>query len=283
MDAEGAGAFRRIALVGLGVMGGSLARALGALRHPPTRVGWSPLRREALEARSQGALDEAPERLEVAIADADLVVLAAPLGATVRLMDTLGERLRGDGVVTDVASLKAPVARAASAAGLDARWVGSHPLCGSAESGFGASSTDLYRGARVYLVAHASAEAALEGVAALWRTLGAIPERVDAAAHDASMAAVSHLPQLTANALAAVLSAAAVAPGALGPGGADMTRLAVSSPEMWRDILAAEAGVGTHLRALSRALDVIAGDLDAGDLDAVTALMRRTRDWRRGS
>ncbi len=264
-------------------MGGSLARALGALRHPPTRVGWSPVRGESLEARSQGALDEAPERLEVAIADAELVILAVPLGATVRLMDTLVEGTRGDAVVTDVASLKAPVARAASVAGLDARWVGSHPLCGSAESGFRASSADLYRGARVYLVSHAPAEAALDRVAAMWRTLGAIPEHVDAAAHDANMAAVSHLPQLTANALAAVLSAAAVAPGALGPGGADMTRLAGSSPEMWREILAAEAGVGTYLRALSRALDDIAGDLDAGDLDAVTALMRRTREWRRGS
>jgi len=280
MTAEEPEGFRRVALVGLGVMGGSLARALGTLPDPPLRVGWSPVRPEAMSALSEGAVDEAPELVEDAVGGADLVVLAVPLGATIDLIGELPEWITPDALVTDVASLKAPVASAAGAAGLRDRWVGSHPMCGSADSGFGASRGDLYRNARIFLVSHPSAEIACARVGSFWRALGAAPEPLAAAEHDARMAAVSHLPQLAANALAAVLAASGTRAVELGPGGTDMTRLAGSSPEMWYDLLAAGPPVAGYLRALARELETMAKDLDNRDLDAVVALMRRTRAWR---
>lgn len=281
MTGEGHGGFRRVALLGLGAMGGSLGRALGSLPEPPWRMGWSPEGPEARSARSEGAVDEAPERIQDAVEDADLVVLAVPLDATVQLMGEISAWMAPAALVTDVASLKVPVAAAAGDAGLQDRWVGSHPMCGSADSGFAASRADLYRGARIFLVSHPSAEVANIRLASFWRALGGEPEHIAAAEHDARMAAVSHLPQLTANALAAVLAAAGIRPTALGPGGTDMTRLAGSSPEMWADVLAAGPAVSEHLRALAHQLDSMAERLDDRDLDAVTALMRRTRAWRR--
>jgi prephenate dehydrogenase len=281
MTVERPEGFTRIAVVGLGAMGGSLAKALGTLPDPPRRIGWSVERPEARSALSERAVDAAPERLQDAVEEADLVVLAVPLSAVIQLMAEIATWIAPDALVTDVASLKAPVARAAAAAGLRDRWVGSHPMCGSEDSGFAASRSDLYRGARIFLVSHPDAETPHARLASFWRALGAEPERVAAAEHDVRMALVSHLPQLTANALAAAFATGGILPEELGPGGADMTRLAGSSPQMWSDVLAAGTTVSTHLRALARELDAIARHLDDRELDEVAALMRRTRKWRR--
>ena len=272
--------FRRVGVIGLGVMGGSLLRALGALRDPPERAGWSPSREERRAALAARALERAPETLEEVLDGADLVVVAAPLGATCALLGEMADSLAPEAVVTDVASLKDPVARADRAAGLEGRWVGSHPLCGSARSGFEASRADLYAGARVYLTSGPGAEGAHRRVAALWASLGARPVRAEAAAHDHLMAAVSHLPQLTANALADVLADRNVRGGDLGPGARDMTRLAASNPGIWGDLLEARSDdVSELLRALAERVSFLAERLEAGDVDAVRALMERTRAW----
>ena len=274
--------FDRVAILGLGAMGGSLARALSALPSAPVVVGWSPGGEERAAALEAGAVSTAPGAWEAAVAGADLVVVAAPLEASCRLLQDLVGVAEPDATLSDVASLKAPVARAVREGGAEDRWVGSHPMTGSAASGFAASRTDLYAGARVWTVAHPEAEGRVEAVHALWRAVGARPESVDAAEHDRLMALASHLPQLVSNVLAAVLARNDVGPDRLGPGGADMTRLAGSSPGMWRDILAyASPDLAQGLEALAALSTGVAKALREGDLDTVEALMNETRAWSR--
>jgi prephenate dehydrogenase len=277
--------FARIAILGLGAMGGSLAKALSALGgEAPSLVGWSPREEERSAAVEAGAVSEAPSSWEEAVEDAALVVVAAPLDATCRLLKELAEATSPDTLVTDVASLKVPVARAASAAGLDARWVGSHPMTGSEESGFTASRTDLYAGARVWTVAAPEAAAAVRDVEALWRSLGSRPEPIQPEEHDRLMALASPLPQLVSNVLASVLDQGGVPRDRLGPGGADMTRLSASGAVMWRDILEhASPQLIAGLRRVARTSDELAHVLERGDLDRVEDLMNATRAWSRGS
>lgn len=263
-------------------MGGSLARALAALEHPPTVVGWSPDAAEREAALAARVVARAPTERQAALADAELVVLAAPLRASCDLLAAVAGEAPHDATLSDVASLKVPLERVAARAGVLDRWVGTHPMAGSEASGFSASRGDLFRDARVWTSAHPSAGARVERVHALWRALGALPVAIAAEEHDRRMAIASHLPQLTANALARVLGREGVGPEQLGPGGRDMTRLAGSSPEIWRDLLEhASPDLVAGLRALSAEAARVAELLEAKDLDALADLMRATRAWRK--
>lgn len=274
--------FRRVAVLGLGLMGGSLARALRTLGpDAPDVIGWSPVPGEVAAARDAHAVAAATGRPEEAAAETDLVVLATPLEAACGLLADIAPVLGADATLTDLVSLKAPVARAVADAGLADHWVGSHPMCGSERSGFAASRPDLYRKARVWLTAEGASQERIDAVSGFWASLGADATLVDAQAHDERMALVSHLPQLTANALAVLLEEAGMTPADLGPGGRDMTRLAASSPAVWRDLLAhAPDALPEALRALSESLDSLAGLVEGRDEEALNAWMAATREWR---
>jgi len=273
--------FDRIAILGLGVMGGSLARALAQAGRPPTVVGWSPDPAEREAALAVGALVEAPSEWRQCVAHADLVVLAAPLEASRELLPGVAAATPSEVTISDLVSLKAPLAAVAAEVGIANRWVGCHPMTGSEQSGFGASRADLYRRARVWTVASPQAASRVAAVHELWASLGARPEQIDAGEHDRLVAIVSHLPQLAANALAAVLADAGVDPDQLGPGGGQMTRLAGSSPAMWRDLLShAPPELVRGLRGLAAVVGELADALDAGNLDSLETLMARTRQWR---
>lgn len=278
----GPAGFSRVCVLGLGVMGGSLAKALSNLDRPPRRTGWSPEAREGAQALRDGAVDRVAATPEEGVADADLVVLSTPLAACAELVPRVVGAMPPGALLTDVAGLKMPLHVAVARAGALERWVGSHPMCGSADSGYGASRSDLYRGASVWMVVPTEARAAAPSVAAFWEAVGAHPEIIDVARHDALMALTSHLPQLTANALASVMEEAGVASAALGPGGRDMTRLSASSPGMWRDLLAcADPALAEALRLLATRSRELADLVEARDADALAAWMEKNRTWRR--
>lgn len=282
----------RVTVLGLGVMGGSLCRALRDTGIAERVTGWSPEPTERDAAKTARAVDFAAAEWRGAVRDADLVVLATPLDATLELISEVGAHTR-KASITDLASLKAPVSEAVRAAGLSDRWIGAHPMCGSEQSGFWASRADLYQGARVWLcradgdpTGGREGDPAAESVArvsALWRGIGGDPGWIDPGAHDELMAIASHLPQLVANALAETMERAGVRRAQLGPGGRDMTRLASSNPAMWRDLLGRSAPVLTEaLRGVGASTDRIARLLEAGDVDSLVDLMKRTGRWSRG-
>lgn len=273
---------QRVVVVGLGLMGGSLCRALKAGPDPPTVVGVDVDAAQGSRARDAGAIDRFEMDGEGPVAEADTIVYATALGAARSLMREHAGRWREDALVTDVVSLKAPLLRLAEAEGFGARFVGAHPICGGEASGFGATHADLYRNARIWLCAAPEAAPPLRSRAeAFWRRVGGSPAWIDAQEHDERMAWVSHLPQLVANALTGALDAAGYGPEELGPGGRDMTRLAGSNPDIWRDLLEASAPfTGAGLTSVSRALEVLADLLARREIDRVREFMERTREWR---
>lgn len=255
----------RVGFLGLGLIGGSAARALRAADGDWWVGAWTPSGtgpRQALEAGEvDAAFDSAPELLQ----EAELVVLAAPPLACVGLIGRLGDTWRSalqDGVtVTDVASTKVELERAARDA--DLPFVGGHPMAGRETSGFGASDAALFRD-RPWVVTGAQCGGDPDRVEALAAACGARPVRMDAARHDRLVAAISHLPLLTS---AMLVEAVTGLPGdedrdwpgarELAAGGwRDTTRLARGDTAMGAEILTTNAArVAARLRAYRGRID----------------------------
>lgn len=271
---------RSVGIVGLGLIGGSLARDLAA-------AGWRVLAEDRdhgtlAAARGAGVVDGPLE--PAAVDSLDLLVLAIPVRAAPARLHRLAGSLSPDSpvVITDAGSTKRSVTAAALDAGLGPRFVGAHPMAGSHQSGWGASRTGLFRGCRVWTCpSSASQDGAVTRVESLWRSVGGRPEPISPDDHDRLMAHASHLPQLAATALATALSRHGVPPDALGPGGRDATRLAASDPDLWTDILLDNADhVHPALDALAAELDTLARLLRDADSDAVRARLAAGRTWR---
>ena len=245
----------RVTVVGLGLVGGSLARALARAGYRVTGVDAGAATRRA--ARRSGACVLVTSRLQDALLEAELVVLAAPPLANLRLLRTLAREPRAPRlVVTDVSSVKRRICAAgARLSGLE--FVGGHPMAGRERPGFAASDPDLFRG-RPWILTPARSRSASGRVRAMVRDVGALPIRLTPAQHDRAVAFVSHLPQLVAWALAdAARSGRARAPlGRLaGPAFLDMTRIAKSPRGLWREILSENRDeLGRALRAFRRSL-----------------------------
>ena len=259
---------RRVSVVGLGLIGGSLARALAA--RGVWVIGYDRDRSSLDAAVTEGIVHEALDDTLTGVERADVVVLATPVAATANLLTRLGNRLTGPSLIMDVASTKKRIVAAAEAAGLGPRYVGAHPLTGSHRSGWGASRAGLFDEARVFLCPSPSTTP---------ETLRAGVEVLDAAAHDEQMAWRSHLPQMVSTALALTLRQANVSRSALGPGGRDMTRLAGGDPDLWTGI------VGDNAPAILEALDAMVDQLRlvrerlAAGEDGVRECFADGRDW----
>lgn len=269
----------RTCILGLGLMGGSLARALRVRGGQVS--GWSP-DEEDRTAAGRAGVDVADSAVEAA-EGSDVVVAAAPLGAIAGLLTEVAPVLSTGAVVTDVASLQLPVLAAAVTAGVDDRFVAAHPMVGGERSGFAAGSIDLYGEAPLFLSAGGTAVAEVrQRVERFWKEVGARPVWIEAEVHDARMSRVSHLPQAVATALADALAARGVAPAELGPGGRDTTRLAASAPSMWRDLFEhADPALAEGLRAVAAALIEDADALEAGSPGQLIARLERAGAWRR--
>lgn len=270
-----------LGLIGLGAIGGSVARQ-AKLAGVAVVVGWSPEPAERAAAAQYGALDDAPPRATDVARIADLLILAAPPAANLAQLDAAAPHLRPGAFVTDVGSVKRAIVARAERLGLGARFAGSHPLAGTHRRGFAAARSDLFRGTIVYVTPCAGGDAARE-IAHFWETvLEAQPVVLDAARHDAQLAATSHVPQVVASLLADFL-ARNTPPGAtFGPGATDTTRLAASEPALWTEILLMNRDeVLPALRALEESLGTVERALEIGDAPALTAWLTRAATWRR--
>jgi prephenate dehydrogenase len=263
-------------------MGGSLGRALKTLPNPPSVRALSEAEDDLAAGLEVGALDRAVRQPEELLAGLDLLVYATPLEATLRLMEVHAPFLSPETAVTDMVSLKGPLLNRMRALGKGDQYVGSHPMAGGEGRGFAASRTDLFQGARIWIVPGDGRAEVLEGVEALWRSLGALPATIEARDHDGLMAWASHLPQLTSNALALALEDGGIRRGDLGPGGRDMTRLAGSAPEMWEDLFRnPPPEVLEALEAMQSRLRELKELLDEARTEELSARMRMTGRWTR--
>lgn len=269
----------RIAVIGLGLMGGSLARALD--RQGARVLGydhdWAPLAAALRERVVHEELDAGLSGVETA----DVVVIALPVDATSELLARLAPRLGRARLVMDVASTKRTIVAAAEAAGLGPRYVGAHPLTGSHRSGWGASRASLFEDARVFLCPAASTSPeTLRLAESFWRVVRAGTEVIDAATHDVEMAWRSHLPHLVSTALAVTLREAGVRRSALGPGGRDMTRLAGGSTAMWSAIIDDNsAAIVRAVTACEHQLRVFREALARGDVETAHRFLEAGSDW----
>lgn len=269
---------RSAAVLGLGLIGGSLARDLGS-RGIAVR-GWdtdSEALDRAVRAGVVSALDDGLSGLR----EADLVVLATPIGASAGLLRGMADLIGPGTVVTDVGSTKRSVMVAAAEAGLRDRFVGSHPLAGDHRSGWDVSRTGLFDGARVFITAPPEIDRRCTALVwGMWELVGARPERIEASEHDRLMAWVSHAPQVLSSLLAAALADAGLQHSALGPGGRAMTRLAGSSSTLWTEILADNADeVAPALRSVLARLASLTEAIERGDLPDIRAQLDRSRAW----
>jgi prephenate dehydrogenase len=272
----------RLGILGLGAIGGSIARQAKRAGVPAV-VGWSPEPAERAAAIGQGALDDAPARPADAVRGADLVVLAAPPTANLTLLESLVPQLAPGALVTDVGSVKRAIVARAEALDVGTRFAGSHPLAGTHRRGFEASRADLFQGAVVYVTACAGGAGAAREVAHFWETvLEAHPIAIDAAQHDAQVAVTSHVPQVVSSLLARFLAAHVPRGASLGPGARDTTRLAGSEPALWTEILLMNRDeILPVLRQLEEPLGAVERALETGDAAALAAWLGGAAEWRR--
>jgi len=233
----------RIAIIGLGLIGGSLGLGLKQADLKDIEiVGHARTRDTTARAKKLGAIDRGAPSAAEAAEDARLVIVAAPIMATRQIFAEIAAALRPEAVVTDVGSTKANVARwAQELLPAHAHFVGGHPMAGKETQGIGAADADLFRGkAWVVVPAVSASEAAVSAVVGLAQLAGAEPIFMDAEEHDSYAAAISHLPLVLSSALFSVAFGSAAWPELAqlaSSGFRDTTRLASGSPEMAHDIM----------------------------------------------
>jgi prephenate dehydrogenase len=280
----------RIAIVGVGLIGGSIGLAARRRIEGVTVSGFDPDPGALEAARERGAVDVGCASLEEALKGAEVSFLCAPVANLPDLARTaLAEG--GEGVVTDVGSTKRVVLESLASSGLPgsdlARFVGGHPLAGAEAAGVGHARPELFDGATWYLTPTERTSGLL--YERLYRTisaLGARPEAIAADLHDRVMATVSHVPHVLANVLA---NQAARALGddaprlpATGPSFRDATRVAGANPALWRDILLANRdAVGAELDVFIDELARVRDELRRGDAEAVEGWIEEARVDRR--
>ena len=280
----------RVSIVGFGLIGGSIARALrshgGAGEWHLT--AWSRSPGPVQQAVDDGVLDAAASTLDGAVRDADLVLLAAPPLTCLDLIDEIGVSLRGslaeDATVTDAASSKARIVARADAARLP--FIGGHPMAGREVSGYAAALPDLFVG-RPWITVPGAYARLLDGerVAEQIDACGAIQIPMLAASHDDTVAAISHAPLVVSAALVEAIAGGPGAPGRVdwraagalaASGWASMTRLARGEPAMGAGIVATNsAAIASRLRDVRAAIDEWLAELERRGGPDAAALQAR--------
>jgi prephenate dehydrogenase len=278
----------KLALIGCGLLGGSVAAAWRRAGRISEVVGFDRNPAHLDQGLALGMVDHAAASAVEAIIGADVIVLATPVGAMAALFGELAGHAHADAVITDVGSTKVGVIDQARAALGDrsARFVPAHPIAGGALPGIENASADLFAERWVVLTPQADTDAgALQWVEASWRESGATVERMTAPEHDRIFAAVSHLPHVLAFALVDLIAAQVDGARKLqfaGAGFRDFTRIAASDPVMWRDIALANGhALGAELAAFRHQLDLVQAAVDSGDGETLRRLFERASRVRR--
>ena len=277
----------KLCIIGVGLIGGSVARALRECNCVDSIVGAGRNLENLQRAETLGVIDAYSIDLAKAVEGADVVLLAVPLGAMQAVFEQIKPHLSAHTIVTDVGSAKQSVIAAAEQTfdGLPPMFVPGHPIAGTEKSGVEASFAELFRHRRVILTPHAHTDkAALAKVKQLWQTCGAQVMEMDAVHHDAVLAATSHLPHMLAYALVDTLArmddSQEIFDYAAG-GFRDFTRIASSDPMMWHDIcLANREQLVKAMRAFSDDLHRLCDAMEKGDGEFLKTTFTRAKNAR---
>lgn len=280
--------FRKAAIIGLGLMGGSLGLAIKRNKLAGTVAGYARRARTRRQALAAGAVDRAFAQPAPAVRDADLVVFCVPVSMIPVLAKRCARAFSAGAVVTDVGSSKREIVSRLEAPlkSAGARFVGSHPIAGSERQGIEAASARLYEKAAVILTPTPRTDRqAIHQLKAFWRGLGANVIVTSPEAHDRMLARTSHLPHVTAALLASTVGRERPEQLArfCGPGFMDATRIAEGSPDLWLDIIASNRpALLRELRAYRAGLARLIKSMQRRDFAAVERFLHTSRERRRG-
>ena len=277
----------QLAIIGVGLIGSSLSLALKQIGAVGEVIGYGRNRDNLVKGVELGVLDRFETSIADAVKDADIVVVAVPMGAMTAVFRELAGKTRSDAIITDVGSSKGAVVKAAQAALGDdfIRFVPGHPIAGTEKSGVEAGFASLYQGRRVILTPLPQTAAdATARIDAMWRDCGASIEYLDIAHHDKVLAATSHLPHMLAFALVHHLSYLndheEIFRYAAG-GFRDFTRIASSDPVMWRDVCIANGDALIDLiEQYQDELSRVTLAIKDGDADELLRLFSRAKSER---
>ncbi len=275
---------KTVAVIGLGLMGGSLGLALR--RRGLARVKGYARRKATMDAAlAMGVVDEVAGTPQTAVEGAQIVVVCTPVLAIPELVHSFLPALESGTVITDVGSTKTELTNriAPVLAGRPVEFVGSHPMTGSEKTGIAVARADLYEGSVTVVTAGEGAGSGVDVVSRMWRDVGCRVVRLAPEDHDAIVARTSHLPHLVASLLV-------TATGGMdrdkflalcGPGYRDTTRIAAGSPDMWHDIVRSNrAEILSALRGFQGELAGLIADIEAGDFEAVREQLEKGRRLR---
>jgi prephenate dehydrogenase len=281
---------KKLVIFGVGLIGGSVALALKKQANAPLCVGVGRNQASLDQALALHIIDEVTTDIATALNDADMVLIAAPVAQTERILKSIQPHLNNKTIVTDAGSTKTDVlAIAKTVLGVQAKqFVGGHPIAGAEKSGPTAAKDDLYIGKNVVLTPSAENEpATINQVRQLWLDCGANVIEMSAEKHDGIFATVSHLPHVLAFALVEDMASRDNADELFqfaASGFRDFTRIAGSSPEMWRDIsFANRTALLNEISTYELALAKLKQTLAAEDSEGLQALFERAskarNDW----
>jgi prephenate dehydrogenase len=279
--------FKKIVLIGVGLIGGSFALSLKKAQAVTHIVGVDRHLTSLETAKRLGIIDSFTDDMASAVADADLIMIATPVAQTAKILSAIYPHLQASTIVTDAGSTKADVVTAARASLQEkvSQFVPAHPIAGREKNGPEAAIDDLYVGKKTVITRlPENADQAVELVAQAWRLCGAIIHHLSPKEHDQVFASVSHLPHLLAYALVDDIAAKPHADRLFqyaASGFRDFTRIAGSSPEMWRDIsLANRDAILEELDSYSLKLQQLRASLEASDSLALESIYSRAQTAR---
>jgi prephenate dehydrogenase len=274
----------KLALIGVGLIGGSFARALRAAGEVDVIVGFDCQLEALSRAVDLGVIDQSAASAARAVEQADLVLIATPVGSMPEILQAIASHLLPAAIVTDVGSTKATVIEAArqELGRVFERFVPGHPIAGREQSGVEYSDAALFK-KKLFISTpvERTDEKAVHQVEALWRSVGCHTDRMTPEEHDNVFAAVSHLPHLLAFALVAQIAADPDSRrkfALAGAGFRDFTRIAASSPAMWSDVCVANrAALSDELTQHRNLLAELQRAIDDGDREALQSVFTRAR------
>lgn len=279
---------KEIGFIGFGLIGGSIAKAIRAANLPCRLIAYKPEQCNHATfdlALQEHVLDEAVTNIAPALSNCDVIFLCAPVQANVAYMKILKDNIKPECILTDVGSVKETMHEAAIQCGLECQFIGGHPMAGSEKSGYENSNALILENAYYILTPSKSArQSDIEFMTSLVRSLNAIPMILDYQEHDRITAVISHVPHIVAALLVELVrnSADADKMRLLAAGGfKDITRIASSSPSMWKSICMTNTeSISSTLHEFRDLISSVLDTLDAKDGDAIYQMFEESGNYR---